>query len=1079
MNTYAFVVAVETYQPRGWDIEGPASNATAIVEWLLSIKVVPSNIHAFLAAKTGAKAKIDALKDLGVSVHDGANYSQIERFWRETLPELNPRNARLFVYWCGHGCTSNTGSRIFFCGDYNTKLPTFVFNASKFLRFLRSGKYHGFSDQIFIADVCGVYSRLPLHDSNESPDDQLFTHQMAVFATREGKFARQRDDRGIFTQKVIELLSRILEWPDHSHFGEQLKEALDNVGEMPFRIFVEDDEKVWQGLTAGVDAQSFAWPPESDPNRPPYRGLLPLEQEDTGIFFGRDAPIIEALDILRVMREAPPPRLLVVLGAAGAGKSSFLRAGLLLRLARDEENFITLPIIRAEQAAISGSAGLLVALEKSLTEVDIPTSRAKLREAVEKGAANVALLLQALIDKVSPSRSDMAAKRKPPTLILSIDQSEELFRTEGRDEAVKLLALLRDLLLSDAPALIVIWTMRSESYWKLQEEEVLSGITKTLFDLSPMPKGAYSEVIKGPAHRLQGTSRFIDIEDALVDTVLADIETGGAKDTLPLLAFIMERLYIEHGGDGDLTVAEYRSLGGLKGSIEAAVEQALLAADADETIPKDRSERMALLRRGFIPYLADIDPDTGATQRCIAAWSQIPAESQPLIQHLVNQRLLATDRNKVTLEKTVEPAHEALLRQWGELAGWLGEDARLLAVLRGIKRASREWEANDRGTTWLTHRADRLAAAERLIASSHLAVNLDSTDQNYVEKCREAEANNQRGKRRLQIVAYISLIAIIVGLVGWINQPLIEAQWRWWTVQRKFVAIYFWPHVLTLAAEQKLKPGDPLRECAPKRAKADYCPDMVVIPNGEFNMGAPPTDKTAFPNERPQHLVNISKPFAVSKFEITFAEWDTCVRAGGCEGYKPTEDWEGEEQPVIYVSWNDAKQYVTWLSAITGKAYRLLTEAEYEYATRALTASTYPWGEEIKPNGTAMANCHGCGSKWEGKQPAPVGSFSANGFVSSFPANRFGLHDMIGNVWQWVEDCYHAGYEIDSPAGKEVAPADGSAWTSINCSSRVVRGGSWFSTRQAASARRAEVGAPPSLRDLDVGFRVARSLSSM
>lgn len=160
---------------------------------------------------------------------------------------------------------------------------------------------------------------------------------------------------------------------------------------------------------------------------------------------------------------------------------------------------------------------------------------------------------------------------------------------------------------------------------------------------------------------------------------------------------------------------------------------------------------------------------------------------------------------------------------------------------------------------------------------------------------------------------------------------------------------------------------------------------------------------------------------------------------------------------------------------MTGQTYRLLTEAEYEYATRALTESVYPWGDDIKPNGAPMANCRGCGSSWEGR-PAPVGSFTVNGFVGSFPPNKFGLYDMIGNVWQWVEDCYHPAYEIDTPQDTETAPADGSAWTSDICSSRVVRGGSWFSTRQAASTRRAAAGAPPTLRDLDVGFRVARTL---
>ena len=137
---------------------------------------------------------------------------------------------------------------------------------------------------------------------------------------------------------------------------------------------------------AGLDAKYFAWPPQSDPDRPPYRGLRPLEAEDAGIFFGRDAPIIEALDRLRGLRETTPPRLLVILGASGAGKSSFLRAGLFPRLARDDRNFLPLPIIRPERAAINGETGLLSALEGAFKFAGIATTRAKLRAAIEGGA---------------------------------------------------------------------------------------------------------------------------------------------------------------------------------------------------------------------------------------------------------------------------------------------------------------------------------------------------------------------------------------------------------------------------------------------------------------------------------------------------------------------------------------------------------------------------------------------------------------------------------------------------------------------------------------------------------------------
>ena len=150
----------------------------------------------------------------------------------------------------------------------------------------------------------------------------------------------------------------------------------------------------------------------------------------------------------------------------------------------------------------------------------------------------------------------------------------------------------------------------------------------------------------------------------------------------------------------------------------------------------------------------------------------------------------------------------------------------------------------------------------------------------------------------------------------------------------------------------------------------------------------------------------------MSKYELTFADWDACVAGGGCNGYKPVDQgWGRGQQPVINVNWDDAQHYVAWLSQVTGKTYRLLTEAEYEYATRAGTTTTYPWGDDIKLNGQAMANCDGCGSKWDDKQTAPVGSFAPN---------KFGLYDMVGNVFEWTEDCVHKNYNG--------APTDGSAW---------------------------------------------------
>ena len=242
------------------------------------------------------------------------------------------------------------------------------------------------------------------------------------------------------------------------------------------------------------------------------------------------------------------------------------------------------------------------------------------------------------------------------------------------------------------------------------------------------------------------------------------------------------------------------------------------------------------------------------------------------------------------------------------------------------------------------------------------------------------------------------------------------------------------------------KAGDQFRDCP-------QCPEMVVVPAGSYRMG--PRDGPPGPGLF--SAVTIAAPFAVGKYEVTFAEWDACEEAGGCGAYSPQDNgWGRGQRPVIFVSWDDAQRYVRWLSTKTKKPYRLLSESEWEYAARAGTQTAYIWGDQI---GTGRANCDGCGSQWGGRQTAPAGSFRAN---------AWGLHDMHGNVDEWVEDCWNESY-----AG---APRDGSAWRSGDCSERVLRGGSWYlepSYLRAANRLWVTTGN----RDSRVGFRVARTLA--
>jgi Uncharacterized conserved protein len=255
------------------------------------------------------------------------------------------------------------------------------------------------------------------------------------------------------------------------------------------------------------------------------------------------------------------------------------------------------------------------------------------------------------------------------------------------------------------------------------------------------------------------------------------------------------------------------------------------------------------------------------------------------------------------------------------------------------------------------------------------------------------------------------------------------------------------------------KPLDTFRDCPD-------CPEMVAIPSGSFTMGKPSSEEGWVINDRPQHEVMI-QPFAIGKTEVTFDQWDACVAAGGCNGYRPDDaDWGRKSRPVINVSWQDAQAFAGWLSKKTGKPYRLPTEAEWEYATRAGTTTPFSFGATTS---TTQANydgtyTYGGGSKGEYRgKTVPA---------SSLPVNPWGLYEVHGNVWEWVEDCYHDSYH-DS---YQRAPQDGTAWVSGDCARRVVRGGSWrYNPRDLRSASRS--GYEPVGRYVDLGFRVARRLT--
>ena len=258
--------------------------------------------------------------------------------------------------------------------------------------------------------------------------------------------------------------------------------------------------------------------------------------------------------------------------------------------------------------------------------------------------------------------------------------------------------------------------------------------------------------------------------------------------------------------------------------------------------------------------------------------------------------------------------------------------------------------------------------------------------------------------------------------------------------------------------------GEVFRECA-------GCPDMVVVPAGSFMMGSPDEEAGRYEDEGPQQRVTIHSRIAVGVYEVTFAEWETCALSGGCRAHWPGDaGWGRGDRPVVNVNWEDAQAYVQWLSTETGQQYRLLSEAEWEYVARAGTQTARHWG------GSDSGQCqyaNGADAAALAEYPDWTTISCNDGYIRTAPVglfqpNGFGLYDVLGNVWEWTQDCWNASYSG--------APTDGSAWSSGDCSLRVLRGGSWLSAPgNLRSAYR--YGDSAESRDSVSGFRVARTLN--
>jgi formylglycine-generating enzyme required for sulfatase activity len=586
------------------------------------------------------------------------------------------------------------------------------------------------------------------------------------------------------------------------------------------------------------------------------------------------------------------------------------------------------------------------------------------------------------------------------------------------------------------PRLYTLMSMRADFLGELQKDEPLYQAHRKI-DVPPLRAAELREVVSRPAELL--SARFEPTW--LADMITRRTSEDSVKDVgaLPLLSYTLDDMWTQmvKRDDGVLRLpAQSFELGGVL--VDRA--DAFLANH-----PKSQDE----LRRIFTLKLATVREGEEPTRRR-ALRSEFSDEQWRLVSELANHpnRLLVTATPE-SGETYAEVAHEAIFRRWGKLREWIAAEREFLAWKTGLEAARRAWQATPEDS-----KIDALLKGAALTqAQSWLPKrrkDLPAVDRDFIDQSAKRESKGKARARRVQALVYVLLVGIIAGLVGWINQSDIKEEKNWIITMRTYKFAKVRPYVLSSDAERILKPGNSFRECAKD------CPEMIVIPTGEFTMGSPATEEGRYDNEGPQHKVKIARRFAVSKFDVTFTDWDACVSVGGCPQVGDSGFGRGTK-PVTNVGWEDAQKYVAWFAKMTEQPYRLLTEAEWEYAARARTATAYSWGDEI---GKGNANCNGCDSTWDNRETSPVGSFKRN---------AFGLYDMAGNVWQWVQDCYNGDYNG--------APTDGSAWTTRDCSRRVVRGGSWDDTPQFLRAAR-RIGIATDNRSHDLGFRVGRTLSA-
>jgi hypothetical protein len=626
----------------------------------------------------------------------------------------------------------------------------------------------------------------------------------------------------------------------------------------------KDIARIFDAVSGGGSSPGELWRYTS-----PYRGLEAMEEKDTDYFFGRQRETIDVLSALA----GGPDRLPVLIGNSGVGKSSLAQAGVLAALKRqawpeeagapnawpavfqDSRQWCFLSLKPGTDPLKALVESFLETWQFAATDFERIKQQNGLIEILRDGKAT----LSDLIDATERRRRELD-QPKPPGFFLYVDQGEELY-VRAEEVQRRRFSELPAQALPD-PRLRTMMSLRSDFLGHLQSDKPLFKARQQI-DVPPLGEEDLREIVSRPAQLL--AARFET--EGLVDIITRRTAEESVKDVgaLPLLSYTLDDMWTQmvQQGDGILRLpAQSFELGGV-------------LVDRANTFLATHPGAEAALRRVFTLRCATVREDGEPTRRR-APREEFSDEEWRLVGELADypNRLLVTVTT-ATGETYAEVAHEAIFRRWDKLRDWIAAEREFLAWRSGLEAARRAWQATPDAAK---HDALLMGGALTHAQSQYAkrTEDLPKVDREFIALSIEREREAQTRARRVQALIYVLLVGVIGSLVGIIEKEDIKEQLNWFTVIRPYRVANFDRYVLKPEAERALKPLTSFRECAKD------CPEMIVIPAGGFTMGSPTTEQGRSNDEGPQHKVTLAKPFAVSKFDVTFADWDACVSVGAC-----------------------------------------------------------------------------------------------------------------------------------------------------------------------------------------------------